>query len=60
MEPLVLYLHLDVRLSVLVPNLLVGAANDYTGWERALDTKCCLLVIGKLRLCCKAWKNDCG
>jgi hypothetical protein len=27
MEPLVLYLDLDVQLSVLVPNLLVGAAN---------------------------------
>jgi hypothetical protein len=57
MEPLVLYLDLDVQLSVLVPNLLVGAANDYKGWETILDTKCRLLLIGKLWLCCKAWKT---
>jgi hypothetical protein len=57
MEPLVLDLDLDVQLSVLVPNLVVGAAKDYTGRERALDTKRRLLVIGKLRLCCKAWKT---
>ena len=52
-------LHLDVvvQLSVLVPNLVLGAAKDYNGRERAFETKRCLLVIGKLRLCCKAWKR---
>ena len=55
--PHVLHLDLDVQLSVLVPNLVVGAAKDYTSRERAFDTKRRLLVIGKLRLCCKAWKG---
>ena len=57
MEPPVLYLDLDVQLSVLVPNLLVGAANDYTGRERAFDTKRRLSLIHDLRLCCKTWKT---
>jgi hypothetical protein len=35
---------------------VVGATKDYTGRERAFDTKRRLLVIGKLRLCCKVWK----
>ena len=56
MVPHVLHLDLDVQLSVLVPNIVVGAAKDYTGRERAFDTKRRLLVIGKLRLCCKTWK----
>jgi hypothetical protein len=34
----------------------VDAAKDYSCRERAFDTKRCLLVIGKLRLCYKAWK----
>jgi hypothetical protein len=55
--PHVLELDLDVQLSVLVPNLVVGATKDYTSREKAFDTKRRLLVIGKLRLCCKAWKN---
>ena len=55
--PHVLQLDLDVQLSVLVPNLVVGAAEDYTSREKAFDTKRGLLVIGKLWLCCKAWKN---
>lgn len=55
--PHVLHLDLDVQLSVLVPNLVVGAAKDFTSRERAFDTKRRLLVIGKLRLCCKAWKG---
>ena len=46
----------DVELSVLVPNLVVGATKDFTGRERAFDTKRRLLVIGKLRLCYKAWR----
>ena len=54
--PHVLHLDLDVQLSVLVPNLVVGAAKDHTSRERAFDTKRRLLLIGKLRLCCKAWK----
>ena len=55
--PHVLELDLDVQLSVLVPNLVVGATKDYTSREKAFDTKRRLLLIGKLRLCCKAWKN---
>jgi hypothetical protein len=57
--PHVLYLDLDVQLSILVlTNIkVVGAAKDYTGRERAFDTQRRLLVIeAKLRLCCKAWK----
>jgi hypothetical protein len=38
MDPLVLYLDLDVQFSVLVPNLLVVAANVDTGRETILDT----------------------
>ena len=57
MEPLVLYLDLDVQLSILVSNLLVGATKDDMGAESALDTKRRLLLIRKLRLCCKAWKT---
>ena len=60
MEPLVLYLDLDVHLSVLVPNLLVGAAKEDMGVESALDTKLRLLLIHNLRLCCKAWKSIVG
>ena len=54
--PHVLHLDLDVQIFVLVPYLMVAAAKDYTGRERAFDTKRRLLVIGKLKLCCKAWK----
>jgi hypothetical protein len=54
--PHVFHLDVDVQLSVLVPNLVLGAAKDLIGWERAFETKRRLLVIGKLRLCCKAWK----
>ena len=52
-----LYLDLDVQLSVLVPNILVGAANDYTGRDAVLDTQRCLSLIHDLKLCCKAWKT---
>jgi hypothetical protein len=55
--PHVLELDLDVQLSVLVPNLVLGAAKNLIGRERALETKRCLVLIGKLRICCKAWKN---
>ena len=54
--PHVLHLDLHVELSVLVPNLVVGAAKVFTSRERDFDTKRHLLVIGKLKLCCKAWK----
>ena len=47
--PHVLHLDLDVQLSVLVPNFVVVAAKDYTGREKAFDTKRRLLVIGKLK-----------
>ena len=56
-EPLVLYPNLDIQLSVLVPNLLVGAANDYTCRETVLDTQRHLSLIHNWRLCCKAWKT---
>jgi hypothetical protein len=52
--PHVLHLDVDVQLSVLVPNLVWGAAKDCNGRERAFETKRRLLVIDKLRLCCKA------
>jgi hypothetical protein len=52
--PHVLHLDLDVQLFVLVPNLVLGAAKDYNGREKAFETKSRLLVIDKLRLCCKA------
>ena len=55
--PHVLHLDLDVQLSVLVPNLVLGAANDFMGRKKAFETKRRLVLIGKLRLCCKAWKN---
>ena len=58
--PHVLHLDVDVQLSVLVPNLVVGAAKDYNGRERAFETKRRLLVISKLRVCCKVWKKNCG
>ena len=48
--PHVLHLDLHVEMSILVPNLVVGAAKDYTSREWAFDTKRRLLVIGKLRL----------
>jgi hypothetical protein len=54
--PHVLQLDLDVQLSVLVPNLVLGAAKDLIGRERAFETKRRSVLIGKLRLCCKAWK----
>jgi hypothetical protein len=54
--PHVLQLDLDVQLSVLVPNLVLDAAKDLIGRERAFETKRRLVLIGKLRLCCKAWK----
>ena len=54
--PHVLHLDLHVELSVLVPNLVLGAAKDFIGRERAFETKRRLVLIGKLRLCCKAWK----
>ena len=55
--PHVLQLDIDVQLSVLVPNLVLGAAKDLIGREMALETKRRLVLIGKLRLCCKAWKR---
>jgi hypothetical protein len=55
--PHVLQLDLNVQLSVLVPNLVLGAAKDLIGRERAFETKRRLVLIGKLRLCCKAWKR---
>ena len=55
--PHVLQLDVEMQLCVLVPNLVVGARKDYTSREKAVDTKRRLLLIGKLRLCCKAWKN---
>ena len=51
-----LVLDLDVQLLVLVPNLLVGVAKDDVGAVSALDIKRRLMLIRKLRLCCKAWK----
>jgi hypothetical protein len=57
MDPLVLYIDLDVQLSILVPNLFVGAKNMDTGQETVLDTQCPLSLIHDLRLCCKAWKT---
>jgi hypothetical protein len=55
--PHVLQLDLDVQLSVLVPNLVLGVAKDLIGRERPFETKWRLVLIGKLRLCCKAWKR---
>ena len=55
--PHVLHLDLHVELSVLVPNLVLGAAKDFIGRERAIETKRRLVLIGKLRLCCKEWKR---
>ena len=55
--PHVLELDVDVQLSVLVPNLVLGATKDLIGRERAFETKRRLVLIGKLRLCCKAWKT---
>ena len=45
-----------MQLSVLVPNLVLDAAKNFIGRERAFKTKHCLVLIGNLRLCCKAWK----
>ena len=56
MESLVLYLDLDAQ-PVLVPNLLVGAAKDDVGVVLTLDIKRRLMLIRKLRLCCKAYKT---
>jgi hypothetical protein len=57
MEPLVLYLDLDVQLRVFVPNLLVGTAKVDMGAEKALDTQLRLLLIHNLRLSRKTWKT---
>jgi hypothetical protein len=46
-----------VQLSVLVPTLVLGVAKDLIGWERAFEIKRRLVLIGKLKLCCKAWKR---
>jgi hypothetical protein len=43
--------------QVLVPNLLVDAANVDTGRLTVLDTQRRLMLIHDLRLCCKAWKT---
>ena len=51
--PHVLHLDIHVQLPVLVPNLVVDAVKDFMSREIAFDTKRRLLVIGKLRLCCK-------
>ena len=56
MEPLILYLDLDMQLLVLVPNLLVRAANVDMGQDTILDSQRRLSLIHDLRLCCKAWK----
>ena len=56
-EPLVLYLNLDVQLTVLVSNLLVGAANVNMDAETASDTQLRLLLVHNMRLSCKAWKT---
>jgi hypothetical protein len=55
--PHVLQLDLDVQLAVLVPNLVLGTVKDLIGRERAFKTKRRLVLIGKLRICCKAWKS---
>ena len=52
--PHVLQLDVNVQLSVQVPNLVLGATKDFIGRERAFETKRRLVLIGKLRLCCKA------
>jgi hypothetical protein len=57
MEPCVLYLDLDVQLTIFVPNLLVGATKVDMDAETALDIQLRLLLIHSLRLSCKAWKT---
>jgi hypothetical protein len=54
--PHVLHLDVDMQLSVLVSNLVLGVAKYFNGREMVFETKHRLLVIEKLRLCCKAWK----
>ena len=46
-----------MQLSILVPNLMLGAAKDLIGREGAFETRRRLVLIGKLRLYCKAWKK---
>ena len=48
---------LDVQLTVLVSNLLVGAANVDMGTKTASEIQLCLLLIHNLRLSCKALKT---
>jgi hypothetical protein len=36
---------------------VLGAAKDLIGRERAFETKRRLVLIGKLRICCKAWNH---
>jgi hypothetical protein len=57
MEPLVLYLDLDVQLSVLVPNLLMGATNVDMGRETVLDTQRRLSLIHDLSYVAKHGKR---
>ena len=53
----VLYLDEQVQLEVLVPNILVGAANVELGGESSRHTLLRLWTIHNLRLVCKAWKS---
>ena len=51
--PHVLQLNVDMQLSVLVLNLVLGAAKDLIGREGAFKTRRRLVLIGKFMLCCK-------
>ena len=55
--PHVLQLDVDMQLSVLVPNLVLGAAKNLIGREGAFETRRRLILIGKFMLCCKVWKR---
>jgi len=57
--PHVLHLDVDVQLSVLVPNLVLGAAKYYNGRERAFETKRRLLVIDKLKAMLQSMEKNC-
>jgi hypothetical protein len=59
MEPLVLYLDLDVQLRLFVPNLLVDAAKVDMGAGTTLETQLRLLHP-QFEAILQSMENDCG
>ena len=58
--PYVLHLDLHVELFVLVPNLVLGAAKNFIGRERAFETKTPFGSNRQIKTMLQGMENDCG